>query len=72
MRPEDIDDGVAPDRFHDDARADTAPIVCIMVEVMALIFFRTKVDYLRVEVAIEIDERLGNDSNPHLLGVSTH
>jgi hypothetical protein len=48
MRPKDIDYRVAPDRFHDDARADTAPIVCIVVEVVALIFARTKVDYLRV------------------------
>jgi hypothetical protein len=72
MRPKDIDYRVAPDRFHDDARADTGPIVCIVVKVVALIFARTKVDYLRVEVAIEIDERLGNDCNPHLLGVSTH
>jgi len=48
MRPKDIDYRVAPDRFHDDARADTGPIVCIVVKVVALIFARTKVDYLRV------------------------
>ena len=72
MRPKHINDRVAPNCFYDDTGADAAPIVSVVVKIVALIFVRTKINNLCVEVAVEVDERLRDNSDPHFLGVSTH
>ena len=66
VRPEYVDNGQAPEHVHNEAVGDGGPIVDVDVEVVAATRVGVQVDHLRVEVTVQIDQRLAHYDDPHL------